>query len=404
MNPTDITHHPSLAILLIMCIYAGSWTFSSVLLRFECFKTSITSRSTRYGSLDGLRGILALSVMAFHSVVTYVFFTTGKMDTTVSPILNHLGESSVALFFMITAFLFTNKAFQPQVRWKALYLSRIYRLTPLYLVIVLVLFGLVFWLSDFHLKEPPIEVLKEFFLWLTFCCFGRPDINGYPKTWVLIAGVNWTLRLEILFYLVAVPLLHLMSRIASIQTALLTMICVVVAILGYRYYKGPVSVWFWLLTLYAAHFAGGIIVALAMRIPRLKTWIESRIFHILAIVAFVPFFILPHSDNIASVLCTILIFAAVTGGASLFGILNTPNAIWLGDISYGIYLIHGMCLWLTMFFLNHCEVLEHMTLLPFLLTVVTVASLVVALSSVSYTWLEKPIMGRLSSKRGAPTA
>ena len=242
MNPVEITRHPPIAILLAITVYAATWITSSILLKFDCFRGAITLKGCRYGSLDGLRGVLALCVMAYHSVTMYIFFATDIMETTTSPVLNHFGGTSVALFFMITAFLFTNKAFQPQVRWKAMYLSRIFRLTPLYLLLVVILFGLVFWQSNFEFKEPPLQILKEFVLWATFCCFGRPDINGYPKTWIMIGGVNWTLRLEILFYLIAVPLLHLMSRLVSIRMALLTMICVMSAILGYRSYKGQTEV------------------------------------------------------------------------------------------------------------------------------------------------------------------
>jgi peptidoglycan/LPS O-acetylase OafA/YrhL len=399
MNAADVSINSSLVVLYGICIYGSMWALSSVLLKFGSFKNSITVRSSRYGSLDGLRGVLALSVLAYHGVVMYIYFTKGVWESVASPILNHLGETSVAMFFMITSFLFTNKAFQSQVRWKALYLSRVYRLTPLYLIIVVILFGLVFWQSDFQLKESPLRILKEFALWCSFCCFGRPDINAYPTTWRMIAGVNWTLRLEILFYVIAIPMLHVVSRIVSVRTALILMVGVMGLILSYRSYAGPVWMTVWLLTLYASHFAGGIVVALALNQPTLKSWIAGRLFRLLAVGAIGPFFFLKHSDSSVAVLSATVIFAAVAGGASLFGILNTRNAIWLGDVSYGIYLIHGVVLWLAMTFLKSHNQLENLRFIPFLLTIIFVASLVVVLASLSYSRLEKPVMSRLSSKR-----
>lgn len=399
MTPIDIESNTALAIVYAMSIYAGMLLLSAFLLKFDIFSSALTMRGSKYGTLDGLRGILATSVFVHHSIAMYVHFTQGVWQWTTSPVLNHFGQTSVALFFMITSFLFTNKAFESRVRWKSLYLSRIYRLTPLYVIVVLALLGVVLLASNGELKEPPLQLLKEFLLWVSFCCFGRPDINAYPKTWTIIAGVNWTLRLEILFYVVAVPLLHLISRFLSVRVVLMLSVACMAALLIYRVAWEPAGK-FGLATLFVAHFAGGIIVALAFMYPQFKSIVESVTYRCVAAVAAIPLLYLLDGQSLIAVICTMVIFSAFVGGASLFGILEMKCAIWLGDVSYGIYLIHGLVLWLSLSFLRSQGDIRQFGLIPFWLTVCFVSSVVVILASLSYAKIEKPAMARLSLKRG----
>ena len=67
---------------------------------------SITSRNA---SIDGMRGLLALFVFLHHACIWYFSLSTGQWKIPPSYFYTHLGQSSVALFFMITAFLFSNK-------------------------------------------------------------------------------------------------------------------------------------------------------------------------------------------------------------------------------------------------------------------------------------------------------
>ena len=62
-------------------------------------------RSDRYASIDGLRGYLALFVFLHHACVWYFFLQVGRWEVPPSSLYTHFGQSSVALFFMITGFL-----------------------------------------------------------------------------------------------------------------------------------------------------------------------------------------------------------------------------------------------------------------------------------------------------------
>ena len=64
--------------------------------------------------------------------------------------------------------------------------------------------------------------------------------------------------------------------------------------------------------------------------------------------------------------------------------------LWLGDISYGIYLIHGLVLWLTLHTFKSS--LAQMNLVQYGLLMVAVGAVSISLASLSYIKVEKPAM------------
>jgi peptidoglycan/LPS O-acetylase OafA/YrhL len=104
-----------------------------------------------------------------------------------------------------------------------------------------------------------------------------------------------------------------------------------------------------------------------------------------------------YSYNNVAVLAIMIVFASVAGGASIFGVLRTRAAIWLGDISYGIYLIHGLLLWAILKGVSQMTDLAGLSAY-WMIGVMMVAILAsVTLASMSYIWLELPIMRRTAA-------
>ena len=60
----------------------------------------------KYTTIDGLRGYLAFLVFMHHSVVWYFFLRTNEWNVPPTNLFIHFGQTSVALFFMVTGFLF----------------------------------------------------------------------------------------------------------------------------------------------------------------------------------------------------------------------------------------------------------------------------------------------------------
>ena len=388
MLPSLLETNSILATAYAVIIYSMMLTAAFFLLKFQSISKGVTPFQNRYGSLDGFRGVLAVGVFVHHSFAAYGYFTHGRWEWSKSAILNHLGQTTVALFFMITGFLFALKSMSLNIDWKAFFVSRIARLFPLYATVVCVLFFTVFLLSHGVLREPGWKILKELIQWLTFVVFGRPNINALADTYTLIAGVNWSLKYEVMFYVLCVPMLHFLSRIFSSRTMLFMTVTLLSGLLSIRYFRGeePGEI------LYATHFLCGIVIAYAYKEPRFLKLIQSRPFRIAAGASLLILFFLENAYGCASILITIAIFSAVVGGLSIWGLLNTRAALWLGDISYGIYLIHGLTLWLIYFALKSYGNLPGVGLLEYGALMVCVGVVVVALASLSYLKIEKPIM------------
>lgn len=77
----------------------------------------------RFATIDGLRGFLAFFVFLHHSCIWYFYLRSGKWEVPPSNLYTHFGESSVALFFMITGFLFLSKLIEDRskkIDWERL--------------------------------------------------------------------------------------------------------------------------------------------------------------------------------------------------------------------------------------------------------------------------------------------
>jgi peptidoglycan/LPS O-acetylase OafA/YrhL len=389
VTPQDLQFSPFIAAGYACAIYLFMFGVAWSVTRIGLVGRDVIPTQGRYGSLDGLRGVLAVGVLVHHSFTSYVYFLTGNWTWSSSTILNHLGQTTVAMFFMITGFLFTLKAMSMRIDWKRLYASRVARLFPLYALIVCVVFVLALSRSSAGHWERPLLIASEFLQWISFVCFGRPDINGYPMSWTLIAGVNWSLKFEVIFYLFAVPLLHAASRLMASRKLLRVALAILGALLVVRL--------LWLNThggslLYATHFLCGIVTAYAYADPQVRRFMQSRPFRVAAGILAFSLFFLSNANGSASIAVTLVLFMAVVGGSSIGGLLNTRPALWLGDISYGIYLIHGLILWLVLSALRSHGLLQPLDFGRFALLMLGVGLIVVLLATTTYVRLERPIM------------
>jgi peptidoglycan/LPS O-acetylase OafA/YrhL len=394
MSPLQLENYPLLVITYGVILYVAMLAIAVVAIRFPPVVANLTIDRGRYGALDGFRGVLAIGVFVHHSFTAYKYFTLGVWDWSLSPILNHLGQTSVAIFFMITGFLFALKAMSPRINWTAFYISRFIRLFPLYGIIVGAVFIIVFIISQGEMKESIEMILKELIQWLTFSLFDRPDVNGLSKTWILIAGVNWTLKYEIQFYAIGVPLLFLLFRIFGVRQILTGSAALLFYLLVAGFAREDIDTEKLLYT----HFLCGIVTACAYQELNFLKAIKSQPFHWAAGLSVLLLCWLINSASSWVIVVTMALFTAVIGGLSFWGLLNTSAARWLGDISYGVYLIHGLVLWLTLTAVKSYGNLSQMNLFTYGCLMLWVGIVVVGLASLSYVKLEKPLMALVSRR------
>lgn len=290
----------------------------------------------RYVSIDGLRGYLAFAVFVHHIPVWYVYCRTGIWSVPPSTVYANFGQVGVALFFMITGFLFYSKLIdgrkQP-IDWPRLYISRLLRLWPLYLFAIFLVFAFVAFLSGGELRVPMKSLVGSCIRWITFSILGRPDINGVQDTFAIIAGVTWSLSYEWYFYC-SLPVLSLtVGAPAPKRYVLLSALAVAGTVL-----LRP-------LPIFILAFGGGIAASVLVRNAVCRKYAQRPSAAILAVVCVgVVLFLFPTAYAPIPLLLLSIAFVAVACGNTLFGALTYGTSRMLGDMSYSIYLLQGIVL------------------------------------------------------------
>ncbi|RON44890.1 acyltransferase [Pseudomonas frederiksbergensis] len=341
------------------------------------------SGESRYASIDGLRGYLAFGVFVHHSIITWIFLRTGVIDFPPSNFYSQLGQGSVALFFMITGFLFWSRLLAQGRNhdWLAFAVSRLFRLYPLYLPLMLIVFVSVFYLQNWELKDSALRFAGQILAWLTF---DRPDVNQYHQTGMLISNVTWTLGYEVFFYL-ALPLTAMVFiyRGSWLQVVLcLIGIYALYQVIGWEHS---------LKKHFLASFLGGIGAAYWVRRPKLVAWSQTRMAGIIALIALaIAFTAYSRAFSLMPLLLMSVFFVIVASGHTLFGALKPRSIRWLGEISYSTYLLHGLLLWVMVQRLPHVLAIDTRETWVFLPMMALCACLLIIISSLTFLYIEKP--------------
>ncbi|MGD9583002.1 MAG: acyltransferase family protein [Lysobacterales bacterium] len=343
----------------------------------------------RYASIDGLRGYLAFGVFLSHASVWYYFLRSDRWDLPPSHLYTHLGQSSVTLFFMITGFLFFARLLDARRRgidWLRLYVSRLLRLTPLYLFAMGLLFVLVLMQTGWALHQAPLELLRDMAIWLGFTVFGQPDLNGLAQTATLTAGVTWSLPYEWFFYLV-LPLLGLAIGLKPPLRALA--IALATALFAW---------WQPLTVLVAPAFLGGMTAALLVRRPAFNAFAARPAATVLVLAALgLTVAAFPSAYAPAPIILLALAFALIAGGNSVFGLLVSPAARRLGEMAYSLYLLHGIVLFVAFRTSGLLFAPEALSPLGHWALILLLTPLLVMICSLSFRFIEHPAMQRVGA-------
>ncbi|RTL52738.1 MAG: acyltransferase [Rhodocyclaceae bacterium] len=244
---------------------------------------------------------------------------------------------------MVTAFLFWGRLLDRRdtMDWLGFFNARIHRLYPVYLLSLSLVFATVLISSGFHVRESFGSLATTLMQWLVFTGATPPlppDINGFQHTWMLIAGVTWSLRYEWLFYL-ALPLLScLFLRSKNYMAGALSLLASLTFV---ALYGGNEGINVKLL----GCFLGGIFAAHWVRNSKLseisRAWPAGLIavMTLVATVAWVP------ANSPLTVAGLTVFFIVVASGQDFRGCLTAPAILLLGEISYGVYLLHGLVIW-----------------------------------------------------------
>jgi peptidoglycan/LPS O-acetylase OafA/YrhL len=355
------------AIVVVLCLALGA----AIVHAAPWFQARLAEQSAhRYAPLDGLRGFLALGVLFV--MTTRGWYVHGRWDASFAPFYVVTGQAGVSVFFMITGFLFWSRALQGPIDARALYLSRLRRLTPMYLVSVALALAVIAALSGLVLRTDLLQLARELRPWLSFGFLDAGPVNGVQEAHYVNA-VYWTLAFEWSFYL-ALPLLALFARGRAF-----VLLAALVLFFGLR---TPITL----------NFLAGALVAAAVENRWLTGRLASPWLAPVPLAALSGVFATDTAYSPSSVALLAVFFAFVADGNTLAGLLRTQAARLLGLVSYSFYLLHGIVIFAAYRILDAALPVASLGAVQHWAVAAVAALFAVALSALTYRYVEHPFL------------
>ena len=366
--------NPVYALIAVIIALLAIWSIA--------YKYGSPSAQGRYASIDGLRGYLAFFVFLHHGSVWYFYLHTDRWQLPPSNLFTHFGQSSVAFFFMITGFLFYGKVLEAghkKIDWARLYASRFLRLFPLYLFSILILLLIVAIESKGILQVPLTSLLTQIATWFGFTIFGKPDVNAVAGTELINAVVTWSLAYEWFFYLI-LPVLALFAKnIPPIRYLILSVVGGTIIAMQEPVYG-------------AKAFLSGIVAAYLVKNIRFKKFADTRFASMLVIIFLILAVVTsPIAHGVKPLALLSMAFILVACGNNLFGVLIHPISRTFGELSYSIYLLHGMLLYV-IFKLILGEKAKMLSVNEYWMIIFTMIPILILICSTTFRLIEKPAM------------
>lgn len=279
-------------------------------------------------NFDFVRLILATSVVFLH-------FDHLVNDPAVTAVLRHtefVSGRAVEAFFVVSGFV----VFMSYDRTRDLgkyFVSRFFRLYPVYLAVILVVGLLPLLLSscsEQKLLNPTwVRYLASNLVFLNFlqpslpCLFDKNFDNA-------LNGSLWTLKIEVMFYAVVPVLFFLVQRYGGM------LILVLAYLLGLLYSHGMDEL--------AARSGSGFYTMLAHQLPGQMPYFSVGVFLYLYYEHFAAHLVWLVPLSILLIVFQVPWVAPIALGAVIIAVAVTPkyhvDLTKLGDLSYGIYVFH----------------------------------------------------------------
>lgn len=368
---------PFFSILIFAMAFFTSKKIRKVV-RFEPQKAHVEN-------IDSLRGFLAIGVFVSHIDAWFKFLNKGVWYDGVANFYTNLGGVCVSFFFMITSYLFVTKIINADlkpIRWDIFFISRFFRLFPLYLFSLLLILFFVFETSNWVLNVPIIKLLKNIGYWLTFTFISDGIINANQLTGIINAGVVWTLPFEWVFYF-SLPLFAFVFSRKKIS--LIYLISGVLFIsLFIKIHGVEVK--------HVFSFSGGALAPFLIKYRKNSFDFNKSYFSLLIIVLLVIVFTIGNGHSLYTRICLTLIFTLIALGNTIFGLLTSNSMKFLGEICYSTYLLHGIIAFIVMYYLLGFEVVKQYSIWSYYLIFILITPVLVLISYFTFNFIEKPFM------------
>ena len=311
----------------------------------------ISLGGARLASLDGVRGLAIISVIAFHAMRLH-----GKVEGFLR-VWRGIQESSwagVDLFFVLSGFLITGvllDSCQDKGYFRNFYARRALRIMPLYYAVLTLVLVIIPALAGSRLPALYSRLTEnQFWLWIHLQNYlqskGPHQLPGL--------GHFWSLAVEEQFYWFWPIIVYFTSRRSLLRLCLA--ICLAEPVLRIALLHFGFSEW----AVRELTFARmdtllyGAIVALLLREP---TWLTARrswapvsIAVSTAALAWIAFHkgFIPYEApetvvvgySALGILCAAFVYACASNRTWIGSLMSTPLLRWFGRYSYAIYVFH----------------------------------------------------------------
>lgn len=299
-----------------------------------------SSEIDRVIALDGLRAIFALLVLSLH----YSVWFNLPVGSQTLAFLDRTSIYAVCGFFALSgasmALAYSHRGLQTGKDLWQFWLKRFFRIAPLYYLVLFVLVaGRVFRCSVGG--ECAENLIERLILNVTFTFgLGQAGVNS-----LVIAG--WSIGIEWVFYALFPALLAIAGR--SLQQATALILASFMLMVGWDIWYLNTEANDWLVyaqfPAYLFYFVVGMAAAIYRRAP---SSIYSYGILVLAMLYVGSHLLLPAYDpDNGFAGPAAWFFAAITCGIVVMGVwahrpprAMTAAAVWAGEISYGVYLLH----------------------------------------------------------------
>ncbi|MDE7549004.1 acyltransferase [Acetobacter fabarum] len=325
----------------------------------------------RSENLDGLRFFLAIAVAFHHMIFSYYYFNIHIWSVEKYHFNGKLGRFGVAMFFMLSAYLMTKRNIVTVPEIIKFYINRFFRIVPMFYfssflcLLTAVIFGHNI---DYH------SLLDNLFFWFDGGLTSyKPDINSFPNANLINAGVMWTLPWEWFLY-ISLPIIYIIRDKINNFAVSQTISFVSVYFISRIDYN---------IACFILCFSLGMTARDILNKIRINNIMNSLI-----IILCLSLIFLRHSDplSINDIIIEFILFYCVCCGGDAFGILRMKGAVRLGEISYSIYLVHGI----SWFYIN--KIVTPYNLDNYIYLIVLFFTLVIScmISCATFIFIEKP--------------
>ncbi len=311
-------------------------------------------RTQELQSLTPLRGIAAVWVICFHYGVVYFAFHPEQF----SDIFNK-GYLAVDMFFMLSGFVLSHvywktfaseEALQATDYWNFIS-ARIARLYPLHLFnLLLFLFAALAFIAYGYITAGKLEPIP---------LQGPRSLTALVANVFMLQGLDagdlawnypsWSISVEFLAYFLfplLLPLIALADKPGRLLFAGMALSCLcLLAYLGhgdFNQWDGPIT-----LLRCLPEFIVGALLYSGFKESSWPDWLRRDVAFAAVTCGILLLLHFGTPDLLVVIAFPAVILAAVMNGGRAASILNAAPLVWLGNISYSLYLTHGFVQFVT---------------------------------------------------------